>query len=381
MPLNYLEDELNQLIQNDKNTWRFLQEGSLDGVWYWDLENPDQEWMSPEFWKVLGIDPTTKRHDPAEWQDIIYADDLAVALENFKAHCADPNHPYDQVVRYRHADGSTVWIRCRGLAIRDESGKPIRMLGAHTDLTKMKRSEENACAGWRAAENANTELKSFAYSVSHDMKAPANTLKLLLNEFRLLNATGLDEESQEILKMSIDTVDRMQSLIENVLDYTRVIGTEPVFEQVDLRCCAETAMSDLRADIQTSGAKIIVGDLPQVTAVQNQMNALFQNLISNAIKYRRRDVAPIIRITASEDPQHGVYDINFIDNGIGIAPKNHERIFNLFQRLHNYDEIEGAGIGLPMCQRIVLNHRGNLKVNSQIDSGATFTVTLPWLPQ
>lgn len=375
--LNYLENELIQLIQNDAETWRFLQEGSLDGVWYWDLEKPDQEWMSPEFWTTLGVDPNTKQHDPSEWQDIIFADDLAIAMENFHAHCANPDHSYDQIVRYRHANGSTVWIRCRGLAIRDDSGKAIRMLGAHTDLTPMKRLEENARAGWRAAENANAELKSFAFSVSHDMKAPTNTLKLLLHELRLQNEGRLDEDSQEILTMSLETITRMQGLIENVLDYTRVIGPEPVFEPVDLRHCAESAIFDLMADIAASGADVIVDDLPEVTAVASQMNALFQNLISNAIKYRRHDVAPVIRISASNDPDQDVYDINFMDNGIGIAPKNQDRIFRLFQRLHTHDDIDGAGIGLPMCQRIVLNHRGNLRVNSQIGSGATFTVSLP----
>jgi len=104
------------LVQKDPEMWRFLQHGSLDGVWYWDLEAPDNEWMSPEMWRLFGIDPETKSHAPAEWQDIIFAEDLAVALENFEKHCADPAHPYDQIVRYWHSDGSTVWVRCRGIA-------------------------------------------------------------------------------------------------------------------------------------------------------------------------------------------------------------------------------------------------------------------------
>jgi len=139
---HYLEDELQDLMKTDDTIFRFLQRGALDGVWYWDLENPEHEWMSEAFWGTFGIDPTTKQHLASEWQDLIHPDDLDVALANFKAHCADENAPYDQVVRYRHADGSTVWIRCRGLAIRDDDGKPTRMLGVHTDVTALKEAEE-----------------------------------------------------------------------------------------------------------------------------------------------------------------------------------------------------------------------------------------------
>jgi len=138
---HYLEEELHQRVQQDRSLFEFLQAGSLDGIWYWDLENPENEWMSPQFWTTLGYDPAQKQHLAAEWQDLINPDDLAVALDNFNRHCADPNHPYDQVVRYRHASGDTVWVRCRGIVIRDDSGKPIRMLGAHTDLTALKKVE------------------------------------------------------------------------------------------------------------------------------------------------------------------------------------------------------------------------------------------------
>jgi len=139
---HYLRNELYKLIQNDKAIFDFLQNGSLDGIWYWDLENTDNEWMSPRFWTTLGYDPERRMHLSSEWQDLIHPKDLQTALQNFKKHCADPAHPYDQVVRYRHKDGSTVWVRCRGIAIRDKTGKPIRMLGAHTDLTQQKKIEK-----------------------------------------------------------------------------------------------------------------------------------------------------------------------------------------------------------------------------------------------
>jgi PAS domain S-box-containing protein len=138
---NYLQNELYDLINKDKSVFEFIQSGSLDGIWYWDLENPESEWMSPKFWETLGYNPDEKKHLSSEWQDIIFQEDLKIAVENLEKHCDDSNHPYDQIVRYTHKNGSTVWIRCRGLAIRDEKGKAIRMLGAHTDITNLKRKE------------------------------------------------------------------------------------------------------------------------------------------------------------------------------------------------------------------------------------------------
>ena len=138
---HYLKAELYRRIREEPEIFDFLQQGSLDGVWYWDLEAPKHEWMSPRFWEIFGYDPAAQPHLAAAWQDMIHPDDLQTALANFHRHCEDPSHPYDQVVRYQHRNGSTVWVRCRGLAIRDAQGKPIRMLGAHTDITLLKATE------------------------------------------------------------------------------------------------------------------------------------------------------------------------------------------------------------------------------------------------
>jgi PAS domain S-box-containing protein len=139
---HYLKNELYNLIKTDSSIFEFLQKGSLDGIWYWDLEEPENEWMSPQFWKTLGYDPHEKKHFASEWQELINQDDLHTAIANFQRHCDDPKHPYDQVVRYQHKNGSTVWVRCRGIAIRNENGKPVRMLGAHNELTQLKQAEE-----------------------------------------------------------------------------------------------------------------------------------------------------------------------------------------------------------------------------------------------
>lgn len=172
---HYLKKELYELIRSDDSTFDFLQNSSLDGLWYWDLEDPAQEWMSASFWQTLGVDPATKQHLAEEWQDLIFAEDLALALENFNQHLADPDHPYDQVVRYRHANGSTVWVRCRGLAIRDEQGKPTRMLGAHIDITAQMEMKERINKNLQAIDElyASTKLALEESQALFDMSPDA----------------------------------------------------------------------------------------------------------------------------------------------------------------------------------------------------------------
>lgn len=140
---HYLLKELHELLRFDPLMFEFLQDGLLDGLWYWDLENIEHEWMSPKLWLTLGYDPSEKAHLASEWQDIIFKDDLAIAQQNFQRHLADPNQPYDQYVRYRHKQGHTVWIKCRGIAIHDKDGHAIRFLGGHIDVTSLMERQES----------------------------------------------------------------------------------------------------------------------------------------------------------------------------------------------------------------------------------------------
>lgn len=140
--MHYLQKELHEKIQADPEVFYFLEDSVLDGLWFWDLENPEHEWMDDRFWEVLGYDPKTKKPLVSEWQDLIFPEDLEVAKENMARHLEDQSHPYDQVVRYRHRTGKTVWVRCRGKALLNEAGKPYRMLGAHNDVSEQMRAAQ-----------------------------------------------------------------------------------------------------------------------------------------------------------------------------------------------------------------------------------------------
>lgn len=203
---NYLKKELYDLIKTDESIFDFIQESSLDGLWYWDLENPENEWMNPKFWIALGYNPDEMPHKSSSWQNIINQEDLQTALENFTRHCENPNHPYDQIVRYTHNNGSTVWIRCRGMAIRDKKGKPIRMLGAHHDITKLKNTELELIKAKGGLEESEIQLK---YK-NEEYEAINEELKQI-NEELLLAKEHAEENERRLEQIDSSSQDSIYS--------------------------------------------------------------------------------------------------------------------------------------------------------------------------
>ncbi len=371
-----LETELRDQLGSDLKMWEFLQQGSLDGIWYWDLENPQHEWMSPEFWQLFGIDPETCEHTPDAWQDIINEDDLKVATENFVRHCEDPSHPYDQIVRYKHANGSTVWVRCRGLALRDDTGKPIRMLGAHTDLTAIKRAEEAAKREKAKLELANAELLSFAYGVSHDLKSPTRTALHLIQEGLLCDEATLSEEQKDLFSGACETLQRMHALIDDLLDYGRIIEHEAPWQTMDLETIVTDTVKDLKGMVDEYGAKISLGRLPELNGSEPQVRMLVQNMLSNAMKYHQPGVPPEITVRA-EQSVSGLIILSFSDNGVGIPEDKTDEVFGVFKRLHRQEQVSGTGLGLAICKRVAVNHHGWIEVHTLPTGGTRFDVAFP----
>ncbi|MEO0772196.1 MAG: PAS domain-containing sensor histidine kinase [Pseudomonadota bacterium] len=373
---HYLEVELDELIASGDIAWDFLRQKSLDGVWYWNIEDPETGWLSPEFWHLVGIDPTDPDHDPAIWQNIIFPEDLAIEEENFYKHCADPNHAYDQVLRYRHVDGSTVWVRCRGIAIRDENGRPVRMLGAHNDLTAVKRAEQDANLEKARLELANEELTAFAYGVSHDLKSPSRTALQLVEEGLAADEGNLTDEQRELFEGAMQTLTRMQVLVSDLLEYGVLVDHNYVEKEINLKDLMADVIMDLKTVIFEHDASVQVGELPVISGYRSQLRMFVQNMITNAITYRRGGVTPVIKITASCQTGEEVR-LHFKDNACGIPEDQLEKIFGVFTRLHRHDDISGSGIGLAVCKRVALNHGATVSVASTLGKGSTFTLHLP----
>ena len=231
--------------------------------------------------------------------------------------------------------------------------------------------QEQACQ----LERSNQDLEQFAYAISHDLQEPLRMvnsyLKLLENRF----GENIDMTAKEFMDFAVDGSARMQSMIKDLLEYSRVGTRAAELEPTDAEEACETALANLHVAIADSGAEVETGALPVVEADPSQLARLFQNLVGNAIKYRDANRAPRVRVSAEED--EGTWTFSIEDNGIGIEPEYSERIFAIFQRLHQRDEYSGTGVGLAVCKRIVERHGGRIWVDSTPGEGSIFRFTLP----
>jgi light-regulated signal transduction histidine kinase (bacteriophytochrome) len=222
---------------------------------------------------------------------------------------------------------------------------------------------------------SNADLEQFAYVASHDLSEPlrkvANFCQLLERQY----APQLDDRARQYIGFAVDGAKRMQVLISDLLAFSRVGRTTDTFEPLDLNDVVSRAIGTLDDRIAEAGAQIDCDPLPSVSGDPTLMLALFQNLIGNAVKYRKPDVAAHVRISAERSGADWLFTI--ADNGIGIDPQYSERIFTIFQRLHLRSEYGGTGIGLALCRKIVEFHRGRIWLARSTGPGATFHFTIP----
>lgn len=254
------------------------------------------------------------------------------------------------------------------------------MIGATQDVSQQKETEAllvelNNRLKRRAEElaNSNIELERFAYIASHDLQEPLRMVTSFLQLLKKRYVEKLDETADQYIAFAVDGAERMKTLIMDLLDYSRVGSNTEPNENVDLNILIEEVKGVFSKTIDESKAHITVGPLPIVKGNRTQLLQLFQNLIGNAIKYQK-DESPVIQISCTEQEEEYLFEIK--DNGIGIDPAFHEKIFVIFHRLHSRSEYTGTGIGLAICKKIVERHNGKIWVKSMPGQGSSFFFTL-----
>ncbi|HEX5214926.1 MAG TPA: PAS domain S-box protein [Vicinamibacterales bacterium] len=259
---------------------------------------------------------------------------------------------------------------------RWESALGTFYTGILRDVTDRKNAERELELKNEELSRSNQELEQFAYVASHDLQEP---LRMVSNYTQMLARRykdNLDADANEFIDFAVDGAKRMQALIHDLLQYARVGTRGKEFKPVPGAKVVGDGLANLTSAIEESQAEIKVGDLPVFNCDAIQLAQVFQNLIGNAIKFRRPNSVPVITVTSTRKADHHL--VTIADNGIGIDPKYFERIFQMFQRLHGRTEYPGTGIGLALCKKIVERHGGRISVESEPGKGTTFSFTLPF---
>lgn len=354
------------------------------GSFLWYLHNDVFE-FSDNFYQMLGYEP--KEFEPTweKYREFIHKLDLedydkntAKAISELKAN--------EHIYRIITKQGLIKYFKTNGQFVT-KNGKTV-MIGVVQDVTQTIEAEEKLLKSNLELKSSNAELESFNRVASHDLQEPLRKIHLFIIRIKDAEKNNLSTKSKEYFSIVINAVSRMQSLIQNLLAYSRIDSTKRDFEDVDLNLVLDKVKEDLTNSINDSGAKIISDKLPKINGVLFQMEQLFTNLISNSLKYRSIDQIPKIQISYekvsaaqisehSEKSKKQYHKISFADNGIGFDSQLTKKIFEVFQRLHQKTEYTGNGIGLAICKKIAKNHNGYIYAKGSVGIGSEFVVYLP----
>ncbi len=308
------------------------------------------------------------------------------------------NGNYD--VEYRTVgaeDGKVRWVRAKGKVYFNTAEKPVRFIGSVLDITEQvtafqkienlveERTKELAQANGTLQtintelQRSNAHLEEFAHAASHDLKEPVRKIHFFTHQLKQQLSGQLKEEQTRAFNRIENATERMGALIDDLLLYSHVSQRPHEMESINLNDKLQRVLEDLELDIEEKKAIVNVSELPVVQGYRRQLQQVFQNLISNALKYSRAGVPPVILITANEVTENGVayHAIAVQDNGIGFEQQYAGRIFQMFTRLHGKAEYSGTGVGLSIVKKVVENHNGIIKVDSTPGEGSTFRVLLP----
>ena len=272
---------------------------------------------------------------------------------------------------YAPKDAPRRWIRTDKVPYFGTESEPIGVVAISFDVTPEMELREQLVA-------SNEELEKFAYVASHDLQEPLRKIQTYCEFLETKCSDGLNDEGQKYISRMGSASQRMQTLILDLLDYSRVSPNKSSCTEFDFAELIELILSDLEISIQETNGFIEVNNIPTfLLGNKTQIKQLFQNLIGNALKFHKPNVSPIIKIYGKSTSNNDYVEICVEDNGIGIEKEYGDKIFEVFQRLHGRSLYDGTGIGLAICRKIVEQHQGTLTLESNVGRGSIFTVKLP----
>ncbi len=355
------------------------------GIFEWDASRDRARW-TPQFARLYGIDLSVRKGSLKDVLARLHPEDAARIEREVRTAIAQGKQEIGLEFRLGDREGAR-WIEARCRVVYSRSNRPVGIVSGHIDVTERRKrelererliqSEHTARLEAEQARKAlaisNEDLQRFAYTASHDLKQPLRTIGIYTELLMQRAKDSLDEESVRIGRTIVKGVDQMHEMITSILRFCRATDPGEGPRSADANAILRQALQHLHGAIEESGARISFDDLPQVAMTDEQLLQVFLNLIGNAIKYRG-ERSPEISISASCEGKIWIFSV--ADNGIGIDPTNHERIFGFMQRLHT-SQYEGVGIGLALVRRVVERAGGRIWVESEPGKGSIFRFTIP----
>ena len=350
-------------IEERESQFRTLAESIPHLAWMAD-ETGHIVWYNRRWYDYTGA--TFEDMQGWGWQAVHHPSVLPQVLDQW-THSISTGEPFQMIFPLKGANGDFREFLTRVEPVRDHQGVVVRWFGTNTDITEQRKTEEQL-------RKMNRELEEFAYVASHDLQEPLRMVNIY-TQLLLRRYVGEQPEAQEYAGLIRQGVKRMEALIRDLLTFSQTVHQDDAPAGVaDLSASLTIALADLSSRIEECGASIEAEPLPAVRGDSAQLAHVFQNLLSNALKYRQKDLPVKIQISAKADGSQWIVSVR--DNGIGFEPQYATRIFGLFKRLHK-DEYAGTGLGLAICQRIVERYGGRMWAEAKPGEGATFFFALP----
>ncbi len=357
-----------QELRRSEERFRQLADSMPQMVWTASLDGSIDYYNAR--WRSFAAFSESRNGDISKWADILHPEDAERCYEHWRSSISSGDEFHIEYRLWDQRHQHYCWHLGRALLISDEGRNALKWIGTCTDIDKQKRSEEDL-------RRVNSTLEQFAFAASHDLQEPLRNVALFTELLRQHYGDNLDEQGHMFMQTIVSGAQRMTQLVRDLLAYTHVLGADENHAgPVNMESVFARVLENLDRAVQESDATITHDVLPVVYIQEIHVEQLLQNLIGNAIKYRRDDEAPKVHVTVSSQENQWHFIVS--DNGIGIAPEFHAQVFGMFKRLHPTSaKYAGTGMGLAICQKIVETCRGKIWLESTPGGGSQFHFTLP----